>query len=113
RVRTLSDPGVGDFVSTKQITADYMGILAERIDLDGIRKSGIRVAHDAMYGAGQGIIAGLLGEDQVVQLRSTRNPGFMGQAPEPIENNLAELGKTVVAERCGVGIANDGDADRV
>lgn len=113
RVRTLEDAGVADFVTTKRITADYMAVLAERIDLDGIRKSGIRVAHDAMYGAGQGVIAGLLGEDRVVQLHATRNPGFMGQAPEPIENNLAELGQVVVAEGCGVGIANDGDADRV
>jgi phosphomannomutase len=113
RVRTLADSRAGGFVTTRQITADYMGVLSERIDLDGIRRSGIRVAHDAMYGAGQGVIAGLLGEDRVVQLHATRNPGFMGRAPEPIESNLKELAATVVAEGCGVGIAIDGDADRV
>jgi phosphomannomutase len=49
----------------------------------------------------------------VVELRSEYNPGFGGQAPEPIERNLEDLSKTVVAQKCAVGIANDGDADRV
>lgn len=100
-------------VEERDITADYKRILAERIDLEAIRQSGIRVAHDAMYGAGQGVIADLLGSGNVVQLHAQLNPGFMGQAPEPIENNLSELARAVVSEKCGVGIANDGDADRV
>ena len=121
RIKPLSASGIPvgrrglsvDLVELRDITADYRRVLAERIDLGAIRDSGIRVAHDAMYGAGQGLIADLLGTDRVVQLHAARNPGFMGQAPEPIEDNLAELAAAVVRDHCDVGIANDGDADRV
>lgn len=110
---SFADAMAGGSIETRDITADYKRILAERIDLDAIRQSGVKIAHDAMYGAGQGVIADLIGSENVIELHASRNPGFMGQAPEPIENNLGELSKAVVANGCGVGIANDGDADRV
>ena len=66
-----------------------------------------------MYGAGQGAIQALLGEDNVVALHHDTNPGFQGQAPEPIEKNLKELSEAVVREGCAAGLANDGDADRI
>lgn len=90
----------------------FKKVLKERLNLDPIRKKGIKIAHDCMYGAGQGIIKELLG-DQILELHSDFNPGFHGQAPEPIEKNLGELAKFIVDNRCSVGIANDGDADRV
>lgn len=91
----------------------YLDVLRERLDLDAIRKAGLRVAHDAMFGAGAGCVAELLGADRVVGLRQDWNPGFHGQAPEPIEKNLAALGEAVVREGCALGLANDGDADRI
>jgi phosphomannomutase len=90
----------------------FKKVLSERLDLDAIRSKGIRIAHDCMFGAGQGVIKELLG-DQILELHSDFNPGFHGQAPEPIEKNLGELSKFIVENRCAVGIANDGDADRV
>ncbi|HKK46067.1 MAG TPA: phosphoglucomutase/phosphomannomutase family protein [Balneolaceae bacterium] len=90
----------------------FMNVLKERLDLDAIRDKGIKIAHDSMFGAGQGVIKELLG-DQILELHSDFNPGFHGQAPEPIEKNLGELSKFIVDNRCAVGIANDGDADRV
>ncbi len=100
-------------IELRDISGAYVNLLRERLDIAAIRESGIRVAHDAMYGAGQGVVSTLLGADHVVELRSERNPGFGGQAPEPIERNLEVLAETVVSEECAVGIANDGDADRV
>jgi len=100
-------------VELKDIAGAYVAVLRNRLDVEAIRKSGIRVAHDAMFGAGRGVISTLLGSENVVELRSEYNPGFGGQAPEPIERNLEDLSKTVVAQKCAVGIANDGDADRV
>jgi phosphomannomutase len=90
----------------------FKNVLSERLDLDAIRSKGIKIAHDCMFGAGQGVIKELLG-DQILELHSDFNPGFHGQAPEPIEKNLGELSKFIVENRCAVGIANDGDADRV
>ena len=90
----------------------YLEVLRKGLDLDAIRKTGVKIAHDAMYGAARGVIKTLLG-DQVHELRGDLNPGFMGQAPEPIEKNLRSLAEYIRTNRCAVGIANDGDGDRV
>lgn len=100
-------------IEVRDITGGYIDYLRERLDLDAIRASGIRVAHDAMFGAAQGIISRLLDRAQVVELRCDWNPGFHGQAPEPIERNLELLSETVRSEQCAAGLANDGDADRI
>lgn len=95
-----------------KLREQFKEVLSQRLDLEIIRKSGLKIAHDCMFGAGQGIIKELIG-DQIHELHSDFNPGFHGQAPEPIEKNLKELSEYVVKNRCAVGIANDGDADRV
>lgn len=100
-------------IEVRNITTGYLEIIRSRIDVDAIVASGIKVGHDAMYGAGQGLLSRLLGESNVVELHSEWNPGFRGQAPEPIEKNLGQLADAVVSRGCAVGIANDGDADRV
>ena len=66
-----------------------------------------------MFGAGQGIVAELLGRVRVTELHHDLNPGMYGQAPEPIERNLGELLRTTVENSCGAGLATDGDADRI
>ena len=91
----------------------YLDMLRDKLDIDAMRAAGIKVAHDAMYGAGQGCITALLGADNVVPLHGEFNPGFMGNAPEPIEKNLQQLSEAVVREGCAAGLANDGDADRI
>ena len=90
----------------------YLDVLRERLDLELIRKTGVKIAHDAMYGASRTIIRTLLGA-QVLELHSDLNPGFNGTSPEPIEKNLGELAEFIRKNRCAVGIANDGDGDRV
>jgi phosphomannomutase len=100
-------------VDLTDLEADYESMLRTRLDIKAIIESGILVAHDAMFGAGHGVVARLLGPERVVELRSDWNPGFHGQAPEPIEKNLKALAETVVQTGCAVGLANDGDADRI
>ena len=90
----------------------YLQSIRENIDLDGIRNSGLKVAHDPMYGAGSGILKQLLGEEFVQEIHGERNPLFGGIAPEPVEEKLDELCE-VTKESCDIGIANDGDADRI
>lgn len=100
-------------VQLRDISSDFKTMLKQAVDLEAIKKSGIRVAHDAMFGAGQGFFSSLLAPGQVVALHADWNPGFHGTPPEPIEKNLSELVEKVVSEGCAVGIANDGDADRI
>jgi phosphomannomutase len=100
-------------IALRDLTEEYLAALEERLDLDAIRSSGMVIAHDAMFGAGQGLFGRLLGPDRVIALHSELNPGFGGTPPEPIERNLADLPACVVEHGCAAGIANDGDADRI
>jgi phosphomannomutase len=90
----------------------YLQSIRENIDLNAIRESGLKVAHDPMYGAGSGILKQLLGEEHVKEIHGERNPLFGGTAPEPVEQKLGELCE-LTKKRCDIGIANDGDADRI
>jgi phosphomannomutase len=69
-----------------------------------------------MHATGAGVLARLLegGATRVVDLRAERNPIFPGMAaPEPIGRNLVPLMETVVNTGADVGLATDGDADRL
>jgi len=94
------------------LTEQYLDQIRNKIDIDAIRDSGIRIAHDPMYGSGMNLVRDLLG-DQVLELHNQVNPNFGGTAPEPIEKNMGELSKLVVDNNCALGLANDGDADRI
>lgn len=94
------------------LTSQYLDVLRGILDLEAIRKSGITIAHDAMFGASQGLVKALL-PGHVKELHAEINPSFKGQAPEPIEKNLKELSAFIKQEGCAVGLANDGDADRI
>jgi len=100
-------------IETFDLRGGYTELLRSRIDVDAIRGASVRVAYDSMFGAGGGIVTDLLGKARVVELHHDRNPGMYGRAPEPIEKNLPELMEAVVAESCAVGLATDGDADRI
>lgn len=116
RIGPFEDREYGDnaaLISREDLTEGYYGHVRSLIDIDAIRNAGIRIVHDAMYGAGQGMFRALLGEDAVIEHRSSVNASFGGVAPEPIDRNLAELPGMVVENGCAAGIANDGDADRI
>ncbi|HHV93100.1 MAG TPA: phosphoglucomutase/phosphomannomutase family protein [Firmicutes bacterium] len=95
------------------------------IYLDGVRKqvnkrqfteaADLTVVVDSMYGAGAGYLAGLLAEYgvKVIAIRDETNPGFGGSSPEPIAANLRPLGAAVRKYRADLGLALDGDGDRL
>jgi phosphomannomutase len=94
----------------------YDAQVARLVDLDNLRSTGVHVIFDAMHATGAGVLARLLagGSTRVVDLRAERNPAFPGMvAPEPIARNLAPLMETVVNSGAEIGLATDGDADRL
>lgn len=94
----------------------YLERIQALVDLPAIRDAGLSVLVDSMFGAGAGYIAGLVsgGNTTVTEMNGYRNPAFPGMdQPEPIGHNLAGLLERVPAEGASVGIALDGDADRV
>ena len=94
----------------------YLERIAQLVDLSAIRNSGLSIVVDAMYGAGAGYLPRLLesGSIHLTELHAQRNPIFPGmQQPEPVAHNLAELAREVTSHRADIGIALDGDADRL
>ncbi|HRP84296.1 MAG TPA: phosphoglucomutase/phosphomannomutase family protein, partial [Saprospiraceae bacterium] len=90
----------------------YVNHAESCFDLDLIRNSGLKIAYDAMYGAGQRAMLRLLPD--VMALHCDDNPSFRGQAPEPIAKNLKELSELISSkDDISIGLANDGDADRI
>ena len=90
----------------------YLQKIEEHFDLDSIQNSGIRFAYDAMYGAGQNVVKKIL--PNATFLHCEDNPGFMGQAPEPIAKNLTEFSELIQQKgNIDIGLATDGDADRI
>ncbi len=94
---------------------DFFVQLGRMVDLDALRSHGLRVLHEAMYGAGAGLIARALGggSTTVEELHGERNPGFGGMHPEPIDRYMPEAMERMQSGGFDLGIANDGDADRV
>ena len=112
---TLTD--IEDLIKSGQVElidmqAMYKTQMEEGFDLATIKKSGLEIAYDAMYGAGQGIMREVFPEANF--LHAEDNPGFDGQAPEPIDKNLQELSQLIsMSEEIDMGLATDGDADRI
>ncbi len=93
----------------------YAEHLRHMVDLAEIARSGLRLAVDAMYGAGMNYTDRLLQEAGVEPLRLHHelNPGFGGLYPEPIGRHLSHLCQVVKDNHLDLGLATDGDADRI
>lgn len=107
-VSELRDKGLIDYLDLEQM---YIEHVKANFDLDKIKSSGLKLAYDGMYGAGQNVIRKLFPD--ALLLHCDFNPSFMGQAPEPIEKNLKEIAGIIANNDYNLGLANDGDADRI
>lgn len=90
----------------------YIKHVQDNFDLDAIKNSKLNLAYDAMFGAGQRVMQRLFPE--IHKLHCDHNPGFHGQAPEPIHKNLKEFSDFIKTNgKISCGLATDGDADRI
>jgi alpha-D-glucose phosphate-specific phosphoglucomutase len=93
----------------------YFKQVAGLVDLEAVRRAGLKIVVDPMYGAGAGYLARLLdgGTTEIIEINAERNPLFPGIRPEPIAPNLSRLSEAVNEKGAQVGLATDGDADRM
>lgn len=89
----------------------YLRQIGRYVDLDRIAAAGLAVAVDPMFGAGAGFFKRLL--PSVTEIHAEENPAFGGRPPEPIGENLSELCAMLATDKFRVGLALDGDADRI
>ena len=94
--------------------AMYFARLREIVDFDVIRKSGVKIAFDPMWGAARGYSDALLREAGITvgTVHDVRDVLFGGHAPEPDDHLLEDLRHKMREIGAGIGIATDGDADR-
>ena len=92
-------------------TSVYIEDIKSKINVDLIKSAGIKIAYDAMHGAGQGVMDQIL--PLKVSIRGDFNPSFDGSHPEPLPQNTPGLIAAIVKNGCDIGIATDGDADRI
>jgi len=106
-----------DYVSNRGIRPfdakeSYIRYLRKKIDLDLIIRSGVKLVYDPMHGAGIDFLHRILPGAHIIH--GEFNPSFGDiDHPEPIAECLRPLMETVKRKKYDVGLATDGDADRI
>lgn len=102
---------IGHILPVDDIVPQYLQELLEQVDI----QPGLKVVVDCGSGAGSYLSPLALRKAgcEVLTLNSQPDGFFPGRKPEPNEANLQELMKTVQVTGADLGIAHDGDADRM
>lgn len=102
---------IGTISHNDEIKKQYIDALLDVVDI----KEGLKVVIDCACGAGSEISPLVFRKAgcEVITLNSQVDGFFPGRNPEPNEANLSSLMKAVVATGSDLGIAHDGDADRM
>lgn len=102
-------------VERRDFTNAYVDKVESFIDIPAIRRAGLKVIVDPMYGVGHLTLGILLNEARcrVTFIHERRNPLFGGRSPAPDLEALRMLRAYVRDEKYDLGLATDGDADRI
>jgi len=94
---------------------EYFDHIKSLIDFGVIRSAKPRVVADAMHGVARNLLGKILGEFGIdcLTIRDNPDPLFGGVFPEPMEENLGALRAAILNAKAGIGLATDGDADRL
>jgi phosphomannomutase len=102
----------GDIIGPEKYYAEHLKSL---VDWDRIAKSNLKIVVDSMHGCGGYILEDLLRDTscKVQTIRGNPDPLFGGMNPEPMMPQLEPLGDAVRKSGSHIGLATDGDADRL
>lgn len=104
----------GRIRSVETANRSYREELLAALDRETIAGADLRVAIDPGHGAGALTSPDLFRElgVEVQTIHAQPDGHFPGRDPEPVAENLTDLGRLVDATDADLGIAHDGDADR-
>jgi phosphomannomutase len=102
-------------VRKQDFTNQYVDAVEKLIDLEAIRNAALKVIVDPMYGVGQLTLGTVLTEARcrVTFIHERHNPLFGGRSPAPNPEALRLLTSTMHDDGYDLGLAMDGDADRI
>jgi phosphomannomutase len=111
----LDEAKAQGLVSLVEPPEDYRRRLEQLVAIKGLRGTDALVIADPMHGTGGRWVEGLLGGGrlQVETIRAGRDPLFGGVFPEPMPQHLGALARAIRERGALIGLATDGDADRV
>lgn len=94
---------------------DYLDSILSDLDVSAIRKAGLHIALDPMYGVSETSIRTILitARCDVDTIHGRHDPLFGGHTPAPNSDAMKELGNYTVMHHYDMGVATDGDADRI
>lgn len=115
REMSLSEAAKKKTLKVEDLTVLYVGFLKKFVKLEQIKKLKLNVLIDTMYGSGGRFLEQILsgGNVKIDYLHNEVNPSFKGISPEPVQSHLEELIAKVKQEKYDLGLALDGDADRI
>ncbi len=101
-------------ISRIDLQADYLDFLQNKIDFDVIRRSGIKVGVDLLFGTSREYLDEILERNgiPIEEIHGYVDPYFGGVIPSCTEENLRELKSLVRDKKCDLGLATDADGDR-
>jgi len=102
-------------VEQHDYTNEYVDAVEKLIDLEAIRNASLKLIVDPMYGVGQLTLGTVLTEARcrVTFIHERHNPLFGGRSPAPDAEALRLLSSTMRDDGYDLGLAMDGDADRI
>lgn len=111
----LADAKAQGLITMEDMVPKQLAFVKSYVNMKLIKGAKLRILVDSMYGTGNGYIADLLkgGKIKVDMIHAERNPGFGTINPEPNPINMKELIAKTKAGKYDIGIATDGDSDRL
>jgi len=108
-------PPQKELIHSLEPAAPYLDTIEKLVDWQRLRDAKFRFVVDPMHGSAAGLLHQLFVRNGVAsdEIRGTRDPRFGGVHPEPIEPHIDALRKAVLAGKYDVGLAADGDGDRI
>jgi len=103
-----------EYITKINLQADYLEYLQTKIDFEAIRRSGIKIGVDLLYGTSREYLDEILEENgiPIEEIHGYVDPYFGGVIPSCTEENLRELKHLVREKKCHLGLATDADGDR-
>ena len=94
---------------------EYLDNIIEAVDMRAIRRARLKIALDPMYGVSETSLKTILltARCEVQMIHERHDTLFGGKLPSPSAATLRSLQTFVIDEKCDIGLATDGDADRI
>ncbi len=103
-----------EFIEKIDLQSDYLAYIQDKVDFNLIRRSGIKIAVDLLFGTSREYLDEILEENQISfeEIHGYIDPYFGGITPSCTEENLGELKSLILEQQCHFGVATDADGDR-